>query len=144
MSDTALLNLITYTGDTKTTNYFIFSDYDAKNGIEKVKLSFVEFDDWERCETGKGECNPLTITRSSANEKWYLIMPCGGTATTVTLSTQQGIPKGNDIIQKEEVLHSGCPLIFELTNLKDGKYFAYMLACGLGRQIGINITTEKE
>lgn len=144
MPVTALLNLTTYTGDTKTSDYYIFPDYDAQNGIEKVKLSFVEFDYWERCETGKGECNPLTITRCSANEKWYLIMPCGGTATTVTLSAQQGIPKGNDIIQTEAISHSECPPIFELTNLKDGKYFAYMLACGLGGQIGINITTEKE
>ena len=32
--DTALLNLTTYTGGTKTTDYYIFPDYDAKKGIE--------------------------------------------------------------------------------------------------------------
>ncbi len=142
--DTAFLNLTTYTGDTKTKDYYIFPDYDAEKGIEKVKLTYVDFDYWEGCETGKGECNPLTFTRKSINENWFLIMPCGGTATSVTLSEQQGIPKGNKIIQKEEISHSECPPIFELTNLKDGKYFAYMLACGLGGQIEINIRTEKE
>ncbi len=142
--DTVLLNLATYTGDTKSTDYYIFPDYDAKKGIEKVKLSFVDFDYWGGCETGKGDCNPLTFTRNSSTENWFLIMPCGGTFTTVTLSEKQGIPTGNDIIQKEEVSHLDCPPVFDLTNLKDGKYYAYMLAFGLGGQIEINITTEKE
>jgi hypothetical protein len=142
--DTVLLNLTTYTSVTKTTYYYIFPDYDAKNGIEKVKLSYVDFDYWEGCETGKGECNPLTFTRNSTNGNWYLIMPCGRNTTSVTLSERQRIPKGNDIIQKEEISHSECPPIFELTNLKDGKYFAYMLACGLGGQIEINLKTEKK
>jgi hypothetical protein len=137
--DTALLNLTTYTGNTKTTDYYIFPDYDAKKGIEKVKISFVDFDYWEGCETGKGECKPLTFTRSSKDENWFLFMPCGGTATTVTLTAfGQKIP-----IQKISIGHSECPPIFDLTNLTDGKYFAYMLACGLGGQIEINLTTTK-
>ncbi|HBH05798.1 MAG TPA: hypothetical protein DDX92_04255 [Flavobacteriales bacterium] len=142
--DTAFLNLTTYTGDTKTTDYYIFPDYDAKKGIEKVKLAYVDFDYWEGCETGKGECSPLTFSRKTSTENWFLIMPCGGTFTTVTLSEKQGIPEGKDIIQKEEISNSECPPIFDLTNLKDGKYFAYMLACGLGGQIEINIKTEIE
>ena len=142
--DTALLNLITYTGDTKTTDYYIFPEYDAKKGIEKVRLSYVDFDYWEGCETGKGKCNPLTFTRNSTDKNWYLIMPCGGTATTVTLSEQQGIPKEKDVIQQEEISYAECPPVFKLTNLKDGKYFAYMLACGLGGQIEINLKTEKK
>ena len=142
--DTALLNLITYTGDTKTTDYYIFPEYDAKKGIEKVRLSYVDFDYWEGCETGKGKCNPLTFTRNSTDKNWYLIMPCGGTATTVTLSEQQGIPKEKDVIQQEEISYAECPPVFKMTNLKDGKYFAYMLACGLGGQIEINLKTEKK
>ncbi|MEL6699536.1 MAG: hypothetical protein AAFP89_25075 [Bacteroidota bacterium] len=142
--DTALLNLTTYAGDTKTTDYYLFPEYDAKKGIEKIKSSYVDFDYWEGCETGKGKCNPLTLTRNSTDKNWYLIMPCGGTETSVTLSKQQGIPEENDIIRKEKISSSECPPIFELTNLKDGKYFAYMLACGLGGQIEINIRTEKE
>ncbi len=136
--DTALLNLTTYTGDTKTTDYYIFPDYNAKKGIEKVRISFVDFDYWEGCETGKGKCKPLTFTRSSKDENWFLLMPCGGTATTVTLTASgQNTP-----IQKISIGHSECPPIFDLTNLTDGKYFAYMLACGLGGQIEINLTTK--
>jgi len=79
--DTALLNLTTYTGDTKTTDYYIFPDYDAKKGIEKVRISIVDFDYWEGCETGKGDCKPLAFIRGSKDENWFLFMPCGGTAT---------------------------------------------------------------
>ena len=142
--DTALLNLTTYTGDTKTTDYYIFPNYDAKKGIEKIRISFVDFAYWEGCETGKGECKPLTFIRSSKDENWFLFIPCGGTATTVTLSKQTGIPKDNETIQKCVITYSDCPPTFNLTNLKDGKYFAYMLACGLGGQIEINIMTENE
>ena len=142
--DTALLTLTTYTGNTKTKDYYIFPNYNAKEGIENVKISFVDFDYWEGCETGKGECKPLNFTRKAYNEKWFLILPYGGTATTVTLSKQQGINKGNEIIQKSEISHSECPPVFELTNLKDGKYYAYMLSCGLGGQIEINIKTKTE
>lgn len=142
--DIALLNLTTYTGETKTTDYYVFPEYDAKKGIKNVKLSYVDFDYWEGCETGKGKCNPLTFTRNSTHENWYLIMPCGGTATTVTLSEQQGIPKEKDVIQQEEISYAECPPVFKLSNLKDGKYFAYMLACGLGGQIEINLKTEKK
>ncbi len=142
--DTALLTLISYTGNTKIKDYYIFPDYNAKKGIEKVKISEVEFEYWEACETGKGECKPLNFTRKSKNKKWFLLMPCGGTETTVTLSKRQGMPKENEIIQKCQITHSGCPPVFDLTNLEDGKYFAYMLSCGLGGQIEINIKTESE
>ncbi len=137
--DTALLNLTTYTGNTKTTDYYIFPDYDAKKGIEKVRISYVDFDYWEGCETGKGECNPLTFIRGSKDENWFLFMPCGGTATTVTLT----VSGQNNPIQKTNIGHSDCPPIFDLTDLADGKYFAYMLACGLGGQVEINLTTTK-
>jgi hypothetical protein len=141
--DRALLTLTEYTGNTKTDNYYIFPDYNQKKGIENVKISTVDFDYWEGCETGKGECKPLTFNRKSKSENWFLIMPCGGTSTTVTLSKQKGIPNENDIIQKNETSFSECPPVFDLTELNDGKYFAYMLACGLGGQIEINLVTEK-
>ena len=142
--DTALLTLKKYSGITKIMDYYIFPDYNATKGIENVKISKVEFDYWEGCETGKGECTALSFTRKSKNQKWFLLMPCGGTATTVTLSKQQGIPKENEVVQKNEITLSECPPIFDLTNLSDGKYYAYMLACGLGGQIEINLKTEKE
>jgi hypothetical protein len=141
--ETALLPLTTYTGDSKTKDYYIFPEYNAKNAIEKVQISTVDFEYWEGCETGQGECRPLTLTRKSKNENWFLFMPCGGTLTGVYLSKQQEIPKENDVTQKNEISHSECPPIFDLTELNDGKYFAYILACGLGGQIEINLVTEK-
>lgn len=141
--DTSLLNLTIYNGITKIFDYYIFPDYDAKKGIEKVSISIVDFDYWEGCETGRTKCEPLTFIRGSKGVKWFLIMPCGGTSTTVTLSQQRGIPKENEIIQKCEIYHTDCPPTFDLTNLKDGKYYAYMLACGLGGQIEINLKTMK-
>ncbi|WP_196890176.1 hypothetical protein [Aureivirga sp. CE67] len=141
--DTVLLNLKKYTGETKTKDYYIFPDYDAKKGIEEVKLSYIDFDYWEACEIGEKKCEPLTLKRPKNNEKWFLIMPCGGTSTTVTLSEKQVIPEEKDIIQKSEISTSQCPPIFDLTKLKDGKYFAYMISCGLGGQIEINLITDK-
>ena len=142
--DTAFLTLTSYTGSASTKDYYIFPDYNAKKGIEKVIISTVDFDYWEGCETGKGECKPLTFTRKSKSENWFLFMPCGGTATTVTLSKQKGIPQENETIQKTEITHSECPPTFNFTNLADGKYYAYMLACGLGGQIEINLKTERK
>ncbi len=40
--DTALLKLMTYTGETKLKDYYIFPNYNANKGIEKVKISFLE------------------------------------------------------------------------------------------------------
>jgi len=71
-------------------------------------------------------------------------MPYGGTETTVTISKEQGIPKENDIIYQKKILFLECPPVFDLTNLTDGKYYIYMLACGLGGQIEINLITEND
>ncbi len=106
--DTALLNLTTYTGDTKTTDYYIFPEYDANKGIEKVRILFVDFDYWEGCETGKGECNPLTFIRFSQDENWFLFMPCGGTATTVNLT----VAGQKNPIQTTSIRHAQCPPYF--------------------------------
>jgi len=140
MPDTVLLHLTTYTRETKATDYYIFPNYDAINGIEQVKLSYVDFDYWEGCETGNEECKPITFTRDSISEKWYLIMPCGGTQTHITF-TKSG---QKSPVKEVSLGFPDCPPVFELTNVLDGKYFAYMLACGLGGQIEINIRTEKK
>ena len=142
--NTAVLTLLNYNGDTEMSNYFIFPDYDAKKGIEQAKIETIDFDYWEGCETGQGECKPLTFTRGPNLGNWFLIVPCGGTLTTVTLSKQKGIVKEDKVIQKIEINHNECPPIFDLTNLSDGKYFTYMLACSLGGQIEINLKTKKE
>ena len=134
--DTVLLTLRKYEGQTKIENYFICPDYDAKLGIQKAKVNFIDFKYWEDCETGKGVCNPLNFTRTKEEKNWYLIMPCGGTATSITVSSSD---KGYS--QQQNLFHDKCPPFLELTNLKDGKYFANMMACGLGGSVEFNLRT---
>ena len=69
-------------------------------------------------------------------------MPHGVTATTMTLTKQVGIPKKIQIIQDCRAFHTDCPPTFELTNLKDGKYFANIFASGNGGQLEINLMTK--
>jgi hypothetical protein len=135
--DTVLLTIENYTLQ-KIKNYYIFPDYDAKKGIENAKIDYVDFKYWENCETGN-ECNSLNFSRKSESGKWYLIMPCGGTFTNLTL-TKSGEIKPIKTIKIE---NSKCPPYFELTELRDGKYFANMISCGLGGKIEFNIKTIK-
>jgi len=139
--DTVLLTLSTYTGTLIIKDFYIFPNYNARDGIEKVKILTVDFVNWEGCERGK--CKPLNFMRKSKNENLFLLIPCDGFASTVTLSKQQEISKNSDVIQKNGIMHSTCPRIFDLTNLIDGKYYAHLITCGLGGQIEINIKTEK-
>ena len=136
--DTALLTLTKYEGQTKVENYFICPDYDAKLGIQKAKVNFIDFDYWENCETGKGKCKPLNFTRSIDEKNWFLIMPCGGTETKVIVSSSD-----KTFSQEQHLFGVSCPPYLDLTNLKDGKYFAQMMACGLGGQVEFNLTTNK-
>lgn len=118
------------------------TNYGVQKEIEKAKISKVEFDYWESCEKGEKECKPIEFIRSSVKEKWFLKMPCGGTMTTVTLSKEMGFTTEDKVIQKVIVPSADCPPMFELTDLEDGKYYAYMLGCGLGGQIEINLKTN--
>jgi hypothetical protein len=136
--DTVLLTLTKYEGQTKIENYFICPDYDAKIGIQKAKINFIDFDYWEGCETGKGKCKPLNFTRTKDEKNWYLIMPCGGTETSITVSSSD-----KTFSEKQHLFHDKCPPFLALTDLKDGKYFANMMACGLGGQVEFNLTTNK-
>ena len=104
------------------------------------RVEVVDFEYWEGCETGEGECKPLVFTRQKYGEKWFLQTPCGGTLTDVSLS----MVKGNNIILVQEINigFKDCPPIFELTHLEDGKYYSYMYGCGLGGQIEINLKTK--
>jgi hypothetical protein len=136
--DTALLTLIPYQGNATPTHYYYFPDYDAKRGMQAVKISTVSFDFWEGCETREGLCPPLTLERPSTEVKWFFFMPCGGTRTDVSLT------RVGDVVplQTVGVGHSQCPPVFDLTNVADGKYRAYMLSCGLGGGIDLNLITK--
>ena len=101
--DTVLLTLTKYEGQTKVENYFICPDYDAKIGIQKAKVNFIDFDYWEGCETGKGKCKPLNFTRTKDEKNWYLILPCGGTETSINFSNSD-----NTFLQKQHLFYENC------------------------------------
>lgn len=133
--DTVLLTLKKDGGKTSVKNYFICPDNDGKQGIKSTKIDFIDFAYWEACETGKGDCQPLTITRPKAEKNWYLMMPCGGTETAISIT-------GQNFNKKLHLHHDNCPPYLDLTNLNDGQYFATMIACGLGGTVQFNLTTN--
>ena len=105
----------------------------------KIEFS-VDFDYWEGCETGEGECLPLTFERISTQDTVLLVMPCGGTVTTVFLTKE-----GKDTpLMSVGIDYDECPPTFDLTNLQDGKYVVYMLACGLGGSINFILLTKNK
>lgn len=135
--DTVLLTLKKYDGQTNIKNYFICPDYDTKIGIQKAKIDIIGLSYWEDCEKGKKECTPLTFTRAKDGEKWFLLMPCGGTETSISVSSSD-----NSFSIKQHLFAKNCPPYLELTNLKNGKYFANMTACGLGGSVEFNLKTK--
>ncbi|MCZ2357356.1 MAG: hypothetical protein LC115_11850 [Bacteroidia bacterium] len=117
-------------------NYFICPNYDGTANIQKAKVEYIGFDYWEGCETGKGNCNPLTFKRTKNEKNWFLLMPCGGTETAITIS-------GKSFSKELHLYHDNCPPYIELTSLTDGQYTANMRACGLGATVTFNLTTTK-
>ncbi|HAD98006.1 MAG TPA: hypothetical protein DCG19_11415 [Cryomorphaceae bacterium] len=94
---------------------------------------------WENCETGQGKCDTVQIVRSP-NKRIMLIMPCGGTSTAVTLTRQnEEVP-----IRQLNIKVNGCPPTFDITDLEDGNYVAYMFSCALGGAVDISLSTRKE
>lgn len=134
--DNVLLTIKKYDGQTLMKNYFICPEYDGKNNIQKAKIEYIDFDYWEGCETGKGDCKPLTFSRTEKENYWFLIMPCGGTETAITIS-------GRNFNKELHLNHDNCPPYLDLSNLVDGKYSANMRACGLGGTVTFNLTTNR-
>lgn len=134
--DNVLMTIEKYDDQTLMKNYFICPEYDGKNNIQKAKIEYIDFDYWEGCETGKGDCKPLAFSRTEKEKNWFLIMPCGGTETAIEIS-------GNNFSKEIHLLHDNCPPYLELTRLKDGQYSANMMACGLGGTVTFNLTTTK-
>lgn len=133
--DYVLLTLNKYEGNTAMKSYFVCPDYDGKVGIQKADIEFIDSNYWEGCETGKGDCKPLTFTRTPIERNWFLIMPCGGTETAVNIS-------GPNFSKKLHLFHGGCPPHLDMSALKDGKYSASMTSCGLGGTVTFNLVTQ--
>ncbi|HEX2628698.1 MAG TPA: hypothetical protein VHM26_06800 [Chitinophagaceae bacterium] len=137
VDDTVLLTINKYpTNDPKYKNYYTCPDYNGKLGVQKVRLNYISFEHWEACEMGKA-CPTITFTRKKDQRNWFLLMPCGGTQTSVTVS---GID--NSFSKTINLVAKDCPPRLELTNMPDGKYTANMLACGLGGTVSFIIKTK--
>ena len=152
----AVLTLKRYSGMPDVSDYYHFYGYNAEKGMQAARIDKVDFDYWEGCETGKGECNPLNFTRPKGSTVWFLKVPCGGSETYATLGSEPGIPLPASITGKQmdpNTSPSGKPIqafngnfddckpYFNLTHLEDGTYYAYMLSCSLGGQIEIRLQT---
>lgn len=128
-SEPVLLSLLKYRGKTSIKNYYHYPNYNALEGAEKVNVLKITRAYWEACEKGTPACEALTFYKDSRLKKTFLLLPCGGSATTVSLSKDKGVILESSWWAKE------CPPMFDLTALGDGKYSAYMLACGLGGRV---------
>jgi hypothetical protein len=135
--DTVLLTLSRYKGSTNLKNYFVCPDYDAEVGIQKANVNSIDYKYWESCETGKGKCLPLRFIRPKSKKEWFLLMPCGGTATSIIITGTN-----NTIAYREDFVASTCPPCVDLTKLKDGKYFVNMIGCGLGGSVEFNLLPQ--
>jgi len=135
-SEPVLLTLLKYQGNTSLKNYYHYPNYNALEGAEIVNLFRIDRDYWEGCETGIGVCEPLTFYRTTKIKKTFLIAPCGGTSTTISLLSQSEVLFMNTLGVED------CPSVFDLTKLADGKYRASMLSCGLGGDISFRLRTK--
>ena len=134
-TEPVLLTLLKYEGKAELKDYYHYPNYNALEGAEKVNVFSVSRDYWEGCETGT--CEPLTFYRDPKLKKIFLLLPCGGTVTSVSLSSKE-----NRVSLEKEWWAKDCPPMFDLTELGDGKYSAYMLACGLGGGVTFTLKTK--
>lgn len=131
----AVLNLQKYDENINIKNYFIYPNYDGKAGIQEATIEFIDFDYWEGCEKDKDNCFPLTYVRKKSDKNWFLIMPCGGTETSIIIS-------GLNFRKELHLYHNDCPPYLDLSNLVDGQYTATMQSCGLGGTIHFSLVTK--
>ncbi len=117
---------------------FVANSTSGQTNVKKTLEFSVDRNYWEGCETGQGECKPLLFERNSKKDSIILMMPCGGTFTTVNL-TRAG---QKEPIKTLSIGHEDCPPTFDLTGMTDGEYGVYMLACGLGGPIKFILRTK--
>jgi hypothetical protein len=125
----------------------------GQTGSTKKNIVYtVDFDYLKGCETGKGDCKPVTIERQSTQDSITLVFPSGGTLTDVYLYTESSFVKWMSGTPKDEpkpLRHDrkeagqGNPFL-DLTGLPDGKYSPRMLGCGLGGGFKLTIMTKKK
>ena len=122
---------------TKLKDYYIFPDYDESKGIENAKFDSVDRAYLEACETGSGPCKPLSFSRNSDQKQWFLMVPCGGTYTSVKLTDANG-----KRIREINAKYGECPPMLDLSTVPDGKYYVTIVSAALNGKIEINLTTR--
>lgn len=134
--DTVLLSLDLYNRQSQVEKDNLHCiDDNGTTGIKDAKIDNVSFDYWEGCELGNSNCNTLEFERKSTDSNWFLILPCGGTETVISIS-------GQNYSKELHFKNSNRPPYLELSNLSDGKYSANMRACGLGGLVLFNLKTK--
>jgi hypothetical protein len=109
---------------------------------EKVSQGFdtsftISYTHFEACELGDMPCPILQFQRNNLADSITLYVPCGGSATSVSLMRWTD----ETPIQTLDILWKDCPPLFDLTNLEDGKYYVLMMACGLGGTVAFKLET---
>ncbi len=102
----------------------------------------------EGCEMGTTPCEPIEILRSHHDEDWNIVLPSGGTLSTVILYDQKGIDlfwsgKMEEAIpiRQDQCGPDRLPSI-TLKSLPDGTYFLRMMSCGLGGGFQLELRTR--
>lgn len=122
-------------------NYGLVSEAQA----QKLEVS-KEF--MEGCEMGTTPCEPIIILRSHHDEDWNIVLPSGGTLSTVILYNQEGIDlfwsgKMEEAIpiRQDKCGPDRLPKL-NLKGLPDGTYFLQMISCGLGGGFQLELGTD--
>ena len=132
--ETALITII----PTKLKDYYIFPEYDERKGVENAKFDSVDRAYLEACEAGSGPCKPLALNRNADQKQWFLVMPCGGTYTSIKLTDANG-----KRVREINAKYGECPVMLDISTVPDGKYFVSIISAALNGKIEINLTTRK-
>ena len=129
----------------------LFSQNEQITTNEKITFQ-VEADYIEGCETGKGDCSPIIITRQNSSDSIILNLPIGGTQSDVFLYDAVVFKKWmkgklkvdpTPLLHDQKFIGQGNPQL-DLTGLADGKYKMHFLSCGLGGIFELIIRTEED
>lgn len=111
----------------------------AGQEVNKKIIHTIDFAWLEACETGKGNCNPILITRQGITDSIQLIFPGGGTVSDVYLYTAD--PARRPLRHDQKRAGQGPPKL-DLTGLCDGTYATAMMSCAVGAGFSIIIKTN--
>lgn len=116
----------------------MISFWSCSQSHPKKIIHTIDFTWLEGCETGKGDCKPVLLTRQNIADSVWLVFPNGGTMSSVYLNTTT---LGKALRQDHKSAGEGNPFL-DLTGLPDGNYGAYMTGCAIGGGFVVVIKTN--